>query len=172
MRDKKIIVGAVAIIILVVAALLILVTKKDNNTPTEFSGSTTQIISAADIEQNKLYEKTQDDSQSNEDSNPNQNNNLSNTPTTKEPTQDDFYTAIKNSKGVDSNSFGIVNTVNPLKGWYVVTIKANNLEPAKVIFKQTNDPNNPLAIVAGPGTYFPNEILNNTSVPSEVRAVL
>lgn len=90
------------------------------------------------------------------------------------PSNDTFYNAIVQSGGIapDSQghvSFGIVSTKNPQPGWYIVTIRSGNLSPAEVIFKQTNDPNNPLTIVAGPGTSFPPEYV---SLPDEVRKAL
>jgi hypothetical protein len=63
-------------------------------------------------------------------------------------------------------TFGIVKTEKPLDGWFIETILVKGSpQRYKIILKQTTNPNNPLTVVIGPGTYFPRQ---DVSLPEEV----
>lgn len=90
------------------------------------------------------------------------------------PTNQQFYDAIARTGRIASDTqeptqFGIADAKQPLPGWFVVTITNSDVGRAFVIFRQTDDPNNPLTIVAGPGTSFSPEYV---SLPDAVRKVL
>ena len=160
---KKLILIALAGIVLVIAIIAAIVglSSHKSNAPTKSTVQPGQTITQQQIEQGAV------------DNNGTQagSGTATSTPSTTPPpapTTTDFYNLITNANTAPS-SFGIIKTQNPLVGWYVVTIKSGNLEPAQVIFKQTNDPNNPLTIVAGPGTYFPPDTI---SLPDAVRKVV
>lgn len=147
----------IALILITIIGAVFLLVPKNDNTPVK-----TQVQPGETITSEQVDQVNQNNANTQPSTNPQA-----------APTQDNFYSLITQSKGVaaDANghvSFGILKTQNPLPGWYIVTIKSGNLEPAKVIFHQTNDANNPLAIVAGPGTYFPDSI----SLPDAVRKAL
>lgn len=73
----------------------------------------------------------------------------------------------------DSNgnsNFGIVSTKEPIPGWFIVKIRISGAgEINTVVLQQTGNPNNPLTVVAGPGTSFPPEYV---SLPDAVRKAL
>lgn len=147
----------IALVLITIIGAVFLLVPKNDNTPVK-----TQVQPGETITSEQVDQVNQNNTNTQPSTNPQA-----------APTQDNFYSLITQSKGVAPDasghvSFGILKTQNPLTGWYIVTIKSGNLEPAKVIFHQTNDPNNPLAIVAGPGTYFPDSI----SLPTAVRKAL
>jgi cytoskeletal protein RodZ len=157
---------AILIVILTIISIVILINRKDSNTPTTTKVEPGQTITQQQIEQDNL------DGSSSQSNSGTTSPSPSATPQAT-PTSDDFYNVIakSNSVATDGNgqaSFGITNTQNPIPGWYIVTIKSGSLEPAKVILHQTNDSTNPLAIIAGPGTYFPDSI----ALPDAVRKAL
>ncbi len=159
----------VVVLVVIIVTIVVLNNNKKSNEPTKTKVETGETISAEEIKRRK---QNQNNNSNSEPGTTNSNQN-SGGATKAAPTQDNFYDLIVQSNSVapDSSgqvSFGILNTQNPMAGWYIVTIRSGNLEPAKVVFHQTNDPNNPLTIVAGPGTYFPDSI----PLPSAVRQAL
>lgn len=88
------------------------------------------------------------------------------------PTNAQLSEVIQQSASYLTNSngqatFGITKVVSPLAGWYVASIDiAGGGQPMKVILLQTNNPNNPLTVVAGPGTAFPPDVV---TLPDAVR---
>ena len=65
--------------------------------------------------------------------------------------------------------FHTTKVVEPLAGWYVVTIQMGGGEPNKVVLRQTGGPDSPLTFVVGPGTSFPPEYV---TLPDAVRSAL
>ena len=148
---KLAIIGLLAVIVIIVIAVIIFM-PKNNSEPTVSKIQPGETITSDQIKQE------------------NQNKNSVSNPSQPAPSSTDFYNQIAQSNKVAPGiSFGVVNTVSPLPGWYVVTIKANGVGNAKVIFQQTSNPNNPLTIIAGPGTNFPPDTI---SLPDAVRKAL
>lgn len=91
------------------------------------------------------------------------------------PTTADFINSVQKSARYlsDSNNqpkFGILRVQEPLDGWYVVTIRVTGAgQTGKVILRQTANPDNPLTVVAGPGTAFPRD---QVYLPEKVRDIL
>jgi len=155
-------------IVIVVVAILIMIPHGKKSTQTGNS-SDNPTVSKVEPGQTITKDQIERENLNNKDSS----SGTTGTTPQKAPTKDEFYNQILQSNGVAAGangrvSFGIIKVRSPMTGWYIVTIKSGNLEPANVIFQQTNDKNNPLTIVAGPGTYFPDSI----ALPDAVRKAL
>lgn len=166
MNRKKLIIIGVAIFILVASIAAYFLLQKqvsDNNQPTKSFVKQGETVNPNDSNGQPSGLGTQPSTSDGSD--------LSNAAP---PTTQDYYDVIlkANPYLADTNgqpSFGITKVVNPLPGWFVVTLKKSGIEPAKVILQQTNNPANPLTIVAGPGTSFPPQ---DVSLPDAVRRAL
>ncbi len=165
---KRVVLIAVAFIIAIVVGIVMIFLPKDNNEPTK-----TTVEPGETITEQQIEERNQNNNSNSGGTGSSGSGQGTGSTAQPKPTKDEFYDIIVKSGSVAPNSkgqvsFGILRVQNPTPGWYIVTIRSGNLEPAKVIFHQTNDPNNPLTIVAGPGTYFPDSL----PIPSAVRRAL
>lgn len=69
-------------------------------------------------------------------------------------------------------TFHTTRTIQPVAGWYIVTIvdnTQNSAQPLMVILQANNDPNNPVSVIAGPGSYFSRDLF---TFPNQVWAAL
>ena len=165
-RFKKISVIAIAVVAVIRIAIAVVDIASPHPTPaTTTKVEPGQTITKAQIEQNNQQPGNNSGPQSTgSDSNG----------AHSEPTTAQFYDAIARANRIAPDAqghtqFGISETRQPLPGWFVVTITNSDVGRAYVIFRQTDDPNNPLTIAAGPGTSFPPEYV---SLPDAVRKVL
>lgn len=169
MNRKRFIIIAIVIVILLGVAVYFLLPKHSNETKNTGGNKPTKTF----VPQGETITPEKSSGQAPGSNILNGSGTTQNTPITPPKTQQ-FYEAIVQSDGVAPDSdgkvrFGITSVKQPLPGWFIVTIVKTGVEPNKVIFQQTNNPDNPLTIVAGPGTSFPPEFV---SLPDAVRKAL
>ena len=173
---KRLVIIGVALVAIVLVIIAIVLANQQNNAPVESKVPEGETVNPTDASSggsgsNSGDGGTTNNSNGGTSSNNNGGTSSSNNSATTAPTTAELSEVIQRSASYLTDSagqptFGIVKTISPLAGWYVVSITIPQSQPMKVILLQTNDPNNPLTVVAGPGTSFPADVV---SLPEAVR---
>ncbi len=174
-KKRLIIIGAalVAIVLIIIAIVL---ANQPSNAPVESKVPEGETVNPSDASTGGSGSSSGNGGVSNNNNGESSSNNNGGTSSngstaTAAPTTAELSEVIQRSASYLTDAagqptFGIVKTISPLAGWYVVSITIPQSQPMKVILLQTNDPNNPLTVVAGPGTSFPADVV---SLPETVR---
>lgn len=166
-RKRLIIIIATVLLLGLIATVIVLVNMEDSNEPVKTTVPQGEVVQPNNGNQNGTGNGSEQPGSTDGDGSD------SSQSGSKPVTNAELSVTVQKSASYLSKSngqpaFSIVKVAKPLPGWYVITIVVNG-QRGKVILKQTNDPNNPLTVVAGPGTYFPPE---DFSFPDEVRKAL
>lgn len=172
-KKQYIYIAIAATAILIAIGIFILVTNNKTTEPEVTKEPSGTVISPQQIEDQKLYNKeTMVYGEENGSTDKTDTNTGSGT--VYKPTTSDFLQQIDNSGAIGKGTtYGIVNTKNPLAGWWVVNVKLTMqgglTQLNATVFKETGDPRAPLSLYAGPSTDIPEE---KYPLPKEVRAAL
>ena len=173
---KRLIIIGVALVVVILAIVAIALANQPNNIPVESKVPEGETVNPSDMNSGGGSSSSGNNGSSSNGNGGSSSNNGNGTSsnggsTAAKPTTAELSEVIQRSASYLTDAagqptFGIVKTASPLAGWYVVSISIPQGQPMKVILLQTNDPNNPLTVVAGPGTAFPADVV---SLPEVVR---